>query len=39
MLDPFQRQKAKANIPDPERKPMKLKNFDKVAARAKHGVM
>lgn len=39
MLDPFQRQKAKANIPDPERKPMKIKNFDTLAARAKHGVM
>lgn len=39
MLDPFQRQKAKASEPDPERKPMKIKNFDKLAARAKHGVI
>lgn len=39
MLDPFLRQKAKAKLPDPDRKSPKIKNFDKVAARAKHGVM
>lgn len=38
MLDPFQRQKARVSEPDPDRKPMKINNYDKVAVRAKHGV-
>ena len=39
MLDPFLRQKAKVNLPDPNREPMKIKSFDRVANRAKHGIL
>lgn len=38
MLDPFLSQKAKAKKPDPDRETPRIRSFDKVAARAKHGV-